>query len=81
MRSCSRTLVWRSVRTSMMPERSSASARSSAARNPGMSSTRSCASPYSVAAASESGPVVLLTGDGALAHDVGGLLAARRNRV
>jgi 2-succinyl-5-enolpyruvyl-6-hydroxy-3-cyclohexene-1-carboxylate synthase len=33
------------------------------------------------AAASESGPVVLLAGDVALAHDVGGLLAARRHRL
>src|SRR5262249_57154737 len=33
------------------------------------------------AAASETGPVVLLAGDVALAHDVGGLLAAQRHRL
>jgi 2-succinyl-5-enolpyruvyl-6-hydroxy-3-cyclohexene-1-carboxylate synthase len=33
------------------------------------------------AAASESGPVVLLAGDVALAHDIGGLLAAQRHRL
>ena len=33
------------------------------------------------AAAAETGPVVLLIGDVALAHDIGGLLAAQRHRL
>ena len=36
---------------------------------------------FGVAATSGSGPVVLLIGDVALAHDIGGLMAARRERL